>query len=127
MIHSSKRKIFLKENKRGEDTGFSEGMYQLACRCPSLSLMFRYHTRDARSCFISCLHKFICSGIPVPLRPMIFFVIDFNEAKVSCYGSGLFFLFVYLFVHLFCKSFRSQKQFYLGSTVVIMSAPIFTQ
>lgn len=59
VVHSSKRKIFLKGHKN-KDTRFSEGMYQLTCR--SLSLTFRNHTRGAHSCFSSCLHKHISSA-----------------------------------------------------------------
>lgn len=87
VVRSSKRKIFLKGNKR-QDTRFSEGMYQLSCRSVLLSSTFRNHTGDAQSCFSSCVHKFMGSACnPSPAEVSGRFAVDFGGAKIPCYVS----------------------------------------
>lgn len=113
-MRSSKRKIFLKENKRKKILDLVK-TYQLACRSPFLS---HVQTSRKRCSHLLCqLHTQIhLLWNPGPTEANEFFVIGFNEAKITCYGSGLFFL--SFFVCSFLFSFFLFQMFTFTGTVL---------
>lgn len=71
VVHSSKREIFLKGNKR-EDTSFSEGTDQLTCRSEPHSLSRSEITPEMVTRALAAAHtnSWAVHAIPAPLKPV---------------------------------------------------------